>query len=98
MNTELPNASEAAARAKAVAAAPKYLSQKITNSILRAIDAGLMGVTIDGHDIADWQYTKDALTARGYTVKTVQTGMNESGLSVKWGMTDAELTEAYYNK
>lgn len=95
---DLPSAADAAKRAHAAAAAPKYLNPKTVQQIERAIDAGNMSVTLDGYDITDWKYTQDALRARGYTVKTVQTGMNESGLKVSWGMTDAETAEAYYNK
>lgn len=95
---DLPNAAQAQKLAKEAAAAPKYLSPEIVNQILKAIDAGQLETILDGYQIKDWAYTEAALRSRGYTVQSVQTGMNETGLKVKWGLTDSEITKAYYEK
>jgi hypothetical protein len=86
---ELPTAAEAKKLAKAAASKPLVLPDSITKPIKQAIDAGKMYITVDVS--GDWNQTKALLESRGYECASVATGMNETGLQVRWGYTKEEL-------
>ena len=78
----LPTRFEAHQQAAAAANKPLVLPEYLATQVLKAIEAGEMSVVLDVK--SNVKHVEACFRLRGYDLKWVPTGYNESGLEVSW--------------